>query len=395
MSDTNTVEYKKKEIPAKVGTIGWGLLVVGLLAAAATFMLDKDRGSFNSLIVFMFLTSVGIGSLFWIAVEYAAGAVWLTPVRRIPEILASIIPFLVIFSIPMILNMGNMYEWTHTHVMLADPMLKSKMPYLNKTAFFIRLIIVFGGWFLFYKFLTGNSRKQDETKDQSLTTKNIKLGIAFIPFFAFSLTVTAIDWVMSLQPHWFSTMFGVYYFAGTAWCALAVNILIMVFLKEKGYLPKSIVNDHYYSLGALMFAFTVFWAYIAFSQFLIIYSANIPEETFWYLFRWDGKWKTLSLALIILHFIIPFFALLSRPAKINPKRLVWVSMYVIFVHMYDLYWLIMPVFNQEHPVFGWMEIGFMLIPIGFIIVLFTMKAKNTNLIPVGDPKLQRGLNFRL
>lgn len=396
MSNTTTeTGYTKKDIPDKVGKVGLGLLVAGIIVAAISFLVDSNRGAYNSLIVFMYLVSLSVGPMFWVAVEYAAGAKWAAPLRRVLEIMAYMIPFVLIFAIPVVLNMHNMYEWTHEEVVKADPFLLSKSPYLNLPFFFIRVALVFGAWTLFSRLILKNSVKQDETKDPELTRKNVKLSIAFIPIFAFGLTIVAIDWVMSLQPHWYSTMFGVYYFAGTAWAGMAVSTIAVVYLRENGYLHPKMVKDHYYSMGALMFAFTVFWSYIAFGQFLIIYSANIPEETMWYLFRWEGVWKALSLILILLHFIIPFFVLLARPAKMNVKVLKFSAIFILCVHYYDMYWLIMPVYNQESPVFGWMELGFISLAVGFVITMFTSRAKKVNLVAIGDPKLERGLDFRL
>jgi hypothetical protein len=216
-----------------------------------------------------------------------------------------------------------------------------------------------------------------------------------MPFLAFTITFAAVDWIMSLEPHWFSAIFGVYYFSGTVLAALGVATFLIVLLNEKGYLTKKIKSDHYYSLGALLFAFTNFWAYIAFSQFMLIWYGNLPEETSWFLHRWEGSWMYVSIALIIIHFIIPYFGLLSQPSKKHPKRLLFFSAWIVFAHIVDLYWMIMPAFNTEGVVFGWVEIGFPLVAFGILILLFGLKVKKENIIPIGDPKLKRGLEFRL
>jgi hypothetical protein len=216
-----------------------------------------------------------------------------------------------------------------------------------------------------------------------------------MPFFAITITFSAIDWLMSLEPHWFSTIFGVYYFSGTVLAALAATTIAAVLLNENGYLVKGLKTDHYYSLGALLFAFTNFWAYIAFSQFLLIWYANLPEETFWLLQRWEGSWVYFSIGLIIVHFVIPYFGLLSQPSKMDPKRLVVMSGVILFAHLYDIYWMAMPTFSKEGVVFGWMEFGFPLFAAGLIIIVFVLVSRGKNLVPVGDPKLKRGIDFRL
>jgi hypothetical protein len=250
---------------------------------------------------------------------------------------------------------------------------------------------------LFYFFFIRNSKKQDTTKDQNLTRINIKLSAVFIPVFAISITLSAIDWLMSIEPHWFSTIYGVYFFAGTVVAALAAVTLATVLLKENGYLHPAITNDHLYSLGGLMFAFINFWAYIAFSQFMLIWYADLPEETFWMLQKWNGNWSVFSVLLIIIHFIVPYIALLSQPSKMDPKRLKFIAVWLLFAHFFDLFWLVMPEMDQlsEGYSFSWIDLVFPIAVVGILILIFNMKAKKENLIPVGDPKLQRGLDFHL
>ncbi|MGE5679765.1 MAG: quinol:cytochrome C oxidoreductase [Bacillota bacterium] len=384
-----------KKLPKQLNLIGWAMLVVGLIAIAASFFVDRTRSSFNLLILLMFLLSIGLGSLFLVALEYVAGAVWSTPVRRVSEFLSSALIFLPIVAIGLIFNMHELYHWTHAEAVMNDKILSQKTAYLNNTFFIIRVVLFILIWVSFYFFIIRNSRQQDTTKDQLLTKRNITLSAIFMPLFAITITFAAVDWMMSLEPHWYSTIFGVYYFSGTVLAALAATTLIVVLLRQRGYFPVLLLQDHLYSLGALMFAFVNFWAYIAFSQYLLIWYANIPEETSWMLLRWSGSWKYVSIGLIIVHFIIPYFSLLSQPAKMNPKRLLIMSVWILFAHLYDLYWIIMPTYSRSSAVFGWMELLFPVAVIGFLIILFTYKSRSNNLIPIGDPKLERGINFRL
>jgi len=248
-------------------------------------------------------------------------------------------------------------------------------------------------WTLFYFLFVRNSVKQDSDKDQKRTRMNIGLSAAFIPIFAIGLTLLAVDWAMSLEPHWYSTIYGIYYFSGTVLAALAAATYIVLKLYDHGYFPQ-LRRDHFYSLGTLMFVFVNFWAYIAFSQFLLIWYANLPEETFWFLMRWKNGWEYVSILLIIVHFAVPYFMLLPQEAKMDPKRLKVMAIWILFAHMLDIYWLVMPTYSAS-PVLGWMEIGFPLLIVGLVIVMFSWKMKRQNLIPVGDPKLERGLEFRL
>jgi len=393
----NESGYIKKDLPASVVKLGTVLFIFGLILGIVGFVIEPVRASYSYLVAFMFLVSIGIGSLFLVALEYIAGADWSTPFRRISEFLASSLPILIVLAIPLILSLHSLFHWSHTEVINEDPILKGKSPYLNSTFFIIRVIVVFGLWSFFYYLLTKNSRKQDTSGDQKLTKKNIVISGIFIPLFAITISVSAIDWLMSLEPHWFSTIFGVYYFSGSVWASLAAITLIVILLKDKGYLGPRLNNDHYYSLGTLLFTFTCFWGYIAFSQYMLIWYANLPEENFWFLMRWSNGWEYFSVILILAHFIIPFGALLSYPAKTNPRRLKFMSVWILVMHYFDLYWLAMPNLNNNGNgyIFSWVDFVFPIGVVGLLILIFNMNAKKYNLIPVRDPKLQKGLDFTL
>ncbi|MBM4168748.1 MAG: quinol:cytochrome C oxidoreductase [Ignavibacteria bacterium] len=370
------------------------MIGAGAALAVAAWYVDGPRAAFNNVVMFMMLASIGIGSLFLISLEYVAGAVWSTPMRRVSEILAFIIPVTGVAALPMFLNLHDLFHWTHAEAVEADAILKGKSPYLNVTFFGIRFVATFAIWYLFYHFITRNSRKQDSTGDQLFTRRNIRLSAIFIPVFAVTVTFLAIDWIMSLEPHWFSTIFGVYYFSGTMLAALAAATIAIILLHENGYFGTLLRRDHFYSLGALMFAFVNFWAYIAFSQYLLIWYANLPEETFWMTRRWEGGWEFLSLALIVVHFVVPYVGLLAQEAKMNPRRLKIMAIWILFAHFIDLYWLVMPT-HHESFFFGWMEVGFPLLSVGIVLLVFILRYRKTSLIPTGDPKLKRGLDFRL
>ena len=345
----------------------------------------------------MMIVSIGLGSLFLIGLEYIAGADWSTPIRRIPEFFAMLLPVLLVLVIPLLVFNHDLFHWAHKEAVADDKILQGKAPYLNVTFFIVRTFVFIGLWSLFYWMMVRNSRKQDETKDQTLTKKNIRLGAIFIPVFALSITFTAIDFMMSLEPHWFSTIYGVYYFAGTVVAALAAITIAVLRLKEKGYFSPWMTDDHLFSLGALMFAFINFWAYIAFSQFMLIWYADLPEETFWYLIRWEGGWVFISILLIIVHFFVPYFALLTQPSKMNPKRLKFIAIWLLFAHLLDIFWLVMPNMGsmKNGYVFSWIDLVFPIAGTGLVILVFAFAAKKANLIPIGDPKLKRGIDFHL
>lgn len=393
MSQTN-IGYQKKDLPQSFVKIAWVLLIAGSVLGAIGFYVDSTQASFSYLVSYMFLMSIGVGSLFLISLEYVAGADWSTPIRRVPEHLAAIIPFMIILSVPLLLNLNNLFHWTHPG---DDKILLHKVPYLNVSFFIIRVFVCLGLWGLFYFLISKNSLKQDVTKDQLLTKKNIKLSAVFIPLFAITISVSAIDWMMSLEPHWFSTIFGVYFFSGTVVTALAAVTIIVVILKERGYLSSRLTNDHLFSLGALIFAFINFWAYIAFSQYMLIWYADLPEETFWFMQRWEGSWAIFSIVMMVSNFLVPYIILLSQPAKMDPKKLKFVAIWLLAAKFIDYYWVIIPnMATSEHGVvLSWMDITYPVAFIGLIMLVFNARVKKTNLIPVGDPKLERGLNFHL
>jgi hypothetical protein len=394
---SSELTYQKKDLPSSVLKIGLILLIIGIGLGVIAFFVDHLRAVFNYLIAFAFMISIGVGALFLVALEYIVGADWSVPIRRVVEFFAAIIPFLAILVIPLLFNVGELFHWSHANVVSEDKVLQGKAPYLNIPFFIIRVFVLIAIWSIFYYFFVRNSKKQDTTKDQKLTTINIRLSAIFIPVFAISITISAVDWLMSITPHWFSTIFGVYFFSGTVVAALAAVTLATVLLKENGFLHPALTNDHLYSLGALLFAFVNFWGYIAFSQFLLIWYADLPEETSWFLQKWEGSWAIFSIGLIVIHFLVPYITLLSQPAKMDPKKLKFISVWLLFAHLYDLFWLVMPEMDQlsNGYSFSWIDFVFPISVVGIIILVFNMKAKKENLVPIGDPKLKRGLDFHL
>ncbi len=395
MSDHHeNVIVPKKNLPAGLVNLGWALTVIGGVLVALSYVLDFQRALHNNLIGFALLIGLSVGAVFYIALEYITGAVWSTPFRRVTEFLGALLPVGILFSIPLFLNMHDIFLWTHHDVVSADKVLQNKTPYLNVQFFSIRFAVMAVVWLFFFVVFRKHSFAQDLNKDQKHTRINIKFAAAFIPVVAISVSIFGIDWLMSLEPHWFSTIFAIYFFIGTIVCTLAVITYLVVSLGEKGFFFTGIVEDHYYSFGALLFGFLAFWAYIAFSQFMLIWYANLPEENFWFIARWKNGWEYVSMALALFHFWLPYFLLLSRPSKMNKGNLKRTSLILIFAHVLDLYWIVMPTYYPS-PVFSFYEIAFPLLVFGLVIVVFASQSKKYNMVPVGDPKLQRGLDFQL
>mgnify|MGYP001077485036 CR=1 FL=1 len=409
MGASITIEYIKKEIPAKLGNLATIGSAVGLALAILAFYLEPQRATFGSLIGFMFIMSIGMGALFFIALDHLTTAVWSVPFRRIAEMLTNVFWIAPIFAAPILINiimsmngghgLFDMYHWTHDHEVAIDPFLSQKAPYLNESSFLFRYVLIWVLMMAFKFVLVGNSYKQDKTFNIKLNKVNAKFSALFMVVFAISITVTAIDFMMSLEPHWFSTIYGVYYFAGTFNVIVALITLLAVYLNEKGLMIEGINKDHYYSLGGWMFAFTTFWMYIAFSQFMLIYYANIPEETFWFIPRMEGAWAFWSIALLFIKFIIPFGLSINKSSKVNPKRLKLLAYWNIGAHFFDIWWLTYPTYSHlketHSPFLGWQELAFVLLSFSLILLIFKMSAKNRSIVPIGDAKMERALNFHL
>lgn len=395
MMESHQIVYQKKPLPSKFFKLAFLITFLGILGVFLSFYIDSARASFNAVLVGAFLTSIALGGMFFIGIEYLTGAVWSVPFRRVAEVLSSIVLIAPIILILAILNIHSIFHWSHSEAVETDLILKSKAPYLNFQFFLVRFIVTFIFWFLFYYLFYKTSQKQDKQPIQKFTKRSSIYSAIFMPIFAITLTFFAIDWLMSLEPHWYSTIFGVYYFAGTFLAFLGAFTFASVLLNENGFLVGGLKRDHYYSMGALMFAFTNFWAYIAFSQFMLIWYANLPEETFWFINRGSGSWLYFSIGLIFVKFVIPYILLLPQPAKMDPKRLKFVSVWILLAHYYDLFWIVMPTFSPKGVVIGLPEISFLVLAIGTALLCFYFFANKVNLVPVGDPKLKRGIEFYL
>lgn len=390
---TISLEGLRRSLPEKTVRLGWLLLLGGLALIVAGYMIDPVRSAFMHNVTFLYLTSLAAGGLFLVALEYVTGAVWSVPMRRVSEYLAVLVPVAAVVGIPLFFSLHDLFHWTHEEAVAADKVLQSKAPYLNVDFFTIRYAAFFALLGLFAWLFLRNSGKQDATKDQKLTSTNVKLAAGFLPLFAIIVTFIAVDWAMSLEPHWFSTIYGVYYFSGTVVAVLAAVTIIALQFMDAKILP-ALRRDHLYSLGALMFAFLNFWAYIAFSQFMLIWYANLPEETFWFMMRWENGWQYFSVALILLRFAVPYLVLLPQDAKMDPKRLKFSAIWLLVAHFADLVWLVLPTHTKTLS-FAWFDIGYPAVLVGIVIVLLSIMVKRRNPVPVGDPKLERALEFHL
>jgi hypothetical protein len=370
----------------------YGAGIVGLIASGVGFFLNKDQFFFSYLTSFTFFTSIALASLIMVMIHHVTKSSWGIVFRRIPETFFSNIGIWAIFMIPIILGMSSLFQWTNTEYVANDPIMLGKVPYLNEPFFVIRQFIYFGIWgFLGYK-LHKVSVEMDRTNDWGLTNLLRKLSAPGILLFALTVAFASFDWLMSLDAHWFSTMFGVYFFAMSFQALFPVIILIVFWMQRNDMLKNTIGKAHIYDLGAWLFGFTVFYAYIAFSQFLLIYYANIPEATIWFYHRLEGNWAIITYSLLIGRFIIPFILLLNREPKHNKKVLGFVSVLIILMHLIELHWIVMPVLNHAGMALSWLDFATLIGLGGIFMGLFFQQFKKHSMVPVNDPMLADSLD---
>jgi len=347
----------------------------------------------NVLLAAWYITGIGFSGIMFVAIHYVSNAGWGVAIRRIPEAMFAALPIGFLLMILVVLGAHHIYEWTHLDVVAKDPILQGKQPWLNLPGFIIRIPIYFGLWFLFGKPILNHSRKQDEDGDASHSVKSMRWSAAFLYLGGIAFVIASFDWIMSVEPHWFSTIFGFYNFAGMFDAGLAFMIIVLIYLRRGGYLPE-LKNDHLHELGRYLFAFTTFWVYIWFSQHMLIWYANLPEETGYYLKRHFGSFGVLAVLNICLNWLVPFMILMFRKTKRSEKSLLLASFIVLAGHWTDLYMMIFPpLLDTDVPVFGLMEIGVVIGMIGVTMWVVLNKISKGNMIPVKDPYLEESLNL--
>jgi len=410
MSDSRTPP-PPLAIPAPDPTRGVGLrragaILVAIGAALSLFALlgegSRSRFAFAYLLGFVFCWSIVVGSLFFVALQHITRSVWSVGLRRVAEMFAAPIWLVALFFLPLVAigyfhDAFPLFPWMNPAVVDGDAVLEGKTVYLNVPFFSARAAVFFLVWIGFGSFFVRQSLKQDAGEaGAGATLRMRKLAAPFLLLFGLTVTFASFDWMMSLEPHWFSTIFGVYVFAGMTLASLAAITLGVVGLRARGWLGEGLVTpDHLYSLGGLMFAFTCFWAYIAFSQFMLIWYGNLPEETIYFLHRTKHGWLAVSMLLALLRFVIPFSLLLARSSKTSPRRLAVVSVVILGGQLLDLYWLIMPQLHREAPALGWPELGPPLLLAGILILYVARFLGRHRAVAVGDPLLEKSRHFHL
>jgi hypothetical protein len=371
-----------------------GVGVVGVVICAYSFMHNRKDFFASYLTAFAFFLAIALGSFFFVFVQHLARSAWSVTIRRVSETVAgNLIWLMPVLFIPIIIGAKDLLPWLDPEMRAHDHLVHLKQGYLNPTFLGIRVAFMFAVWAFFSWFFLSTSRKQDESKDPALTTLMGKTAAGAAILFTITQTLFALDWIMSIDPHWFSTMFGVYYFAGSVVAQYCFLILVSGVLRKKTGRKDIIRTDHFHDAGKLLFGHNVFWTYIGFSQFFLIWYANIPEETLFFAHRAAGSWKVISLMLPWCHFAIPFLYLMSWHVKRNIVALSIGAVWLLTMCYIDIFWLIQPNFHHHGAHFDAGDVGSILAIGGFFLFVFIRNLNKANMIPAGDPRLADCLTY--
>ncbi len=422
MSSSDSLLHPEEKINAgpgvaKARNIGYaGGLVLLIVATIYGFTIGDGMQRFlhSYLVAFTYFTSMAVGALFFVIIMHLMGAKWSVVMRRVAECITMAFPLLFVLSaviwLPMLFGNDNLYIWSNSAFVASSHVVQGKSGWLAEPFFAARIILYFMVWIGVSQYFHRTSLLQDKTGDEDLTRKMAKWSAPAMFAFAFSCAFFGFDLLMSIDPEWFSTMFGVVYFAGCCIAIFSLMVLIPHALQRSGRLTHSITTEHYHDIGKLLFAFVFFWGYVAFSQFMLIWGANIPEETGYFMKRWFtsfgseemGAWGIFTLVMIVMHFVIPFTLLLSRYGKRRIKILSGFAIYMLLFHYVDLYWQVMPALNNHAP-FGaeYSSVsryvvldGFVCAGMGLLFMGAVAGALNkVKLIPIKDPGLAQSLRF--
>jgi len=369
------------------------LIALGAATLVSGFILSPQRVWPNLLLVSFYLLTLSLAGAVFVALQYVTGAHWSVALRRVPEAMSSLIPLGGAGMLILLLVHPALYSWTSPAAAGGEPEPAFRHWWLSLPFFRGRAIVFLLLWTLFAVALVRASTLQDADGAARHTRRNSRLSAIFVVLFAFTFWLATYDWIMSLEPRWYSTIFASYNFAGLFLGGLAALTLLVVWLREKNALAVVISEDHLHDLGKLLFAFSTFWMYLWFSQYMLIWYANIPEETIYFVHRLHGYWGSLFVLDMVLNWVGPFFALLPRRNKHNPGVLVKVCVVLLTGRWLDLYLMIMPSFAGKQPPIGVVEIGLLAGGVGLFLLAFFGALRRAPLVPLGDPFLEESLHY--
>lgn len=362
----------------------------GWAACALAFRLDPARFHASYLVAYAFFLTLTLGASFFVMLQHLTGAAWSVTMRRMAENAMIAIPLGALLFLPIALGLPSLYEWARPEAVAADPVLQAKSAFLNPRFFLLRTALYFALWSLWAWKLYRNSVRGTGLAACQSSQRWSAPGMLMLTV---TVALASFDWLMSLDPHWYSTMFGVYVYSGAALAFIAALTLILLAFRRAGVLRSSVNHEHYHDLGKWLFALTVFWAYIAFSQYMLIWYANLPEETAWFRDRLVGSWRGVSVLLVVGHFLVPFFVLISRAAKRKLGLLAAAAGWVLFMQYTDLYWIAMPIFSKRGVTPHWIDLAALAAVGGTFALFFWSRLRAHPLVPVNDIRFEKALEF--
>ena len=380
-------------IPALAG-LQRRLLIIGAVGAAVSLVgafLDERQFFQSYLMAYMLCLGVTLGCLALGMVHQLSGGAWGVVIRRPIGAATRVLPIMTVLFLPILFGMRTLYPWTDATRVAADEALQHKHLYLNVPFFLARAAFYFGVWNLLTYLLNAWSLEQDQNPDPRLARRMQKLSAVGLLGYGLTITFASFDWLMSLEPHWFSTIYGVLIMGGQGLSAMALMIAVLVWLGRRPPLDRIVVPAHFHDLGNLMLAFVMLWAYFSFSQYLIIWAGNLPLEISWYQHRLQSGWRTVGVTLILFHFAVPFVVLLSRTVKRAPDLLIKVAIGILVLRVVDLFWLIAPEFHENGLVVHWLDVVLPLSMGALWLAAFVWQLRGRAILPVHDPQFDEAL----
>lgn len=382
--------------PPVVELIQHRSLIIGSVAAAACLAgaFANPAQFFRSYLTgYLLWLGISLGCLAILMLQHLSGGVWGFVIRRLLEAATRVFPLLALLFVPLLFGLHQLYPWADPAKVAHDELLQHKAAYLNVPGFLARAVFYFALWCSAAHLLSRWSLEQDQVPRAALRDRMQGSSAIGLLLFGLTTTFSAIDWVMSLDPHWYSTIYGMLFMAGGAVSGMALVIAMASLLARHRPMADVFAPDHFHDLGKLLLAFVMVWAYFAFSQFLIIWSGNLPEEITWYHVRLAGGWRLVGLALLFFHFVLPFLLLLSRDLKRQGRALALVAAAVLAMRYVDLYWMVAPSFPEAAAGlrFHWLDLAAPLAVGGLWLAEFLRQLKSRALVPLNDPLLPQVL----
>ena len=366
------------------GGVGGAVSLIGLLSNPAQFFQSY-------LMAYMFVLGATLGCLALGMIHQLSGGAWGVVTRRLIGAASRVLPVLTLLFLPIAFGIGHLYEWSHTDIVAADVILRGKRVYLNTPFFLARAAVYFLAWNALTYFLNKWSLEQDRNPDPRIARRMQRLSGGGLLVYALTVTFASFDWLMSLDPHWYSTIYGVLIMGGQGLTALAFLIIALAWLSRRQPLDAIVVPGHFHDLANLMLAFVMLWAYFSFSQYLIIWSGNLPEEITWYVNRQRDGWRFVGPGLIVFHFAVPFLLLLFRSVK-RASTTVWkVAIGILVAKLVDLFWLIAPHFHPDRLAVSWMDVVLPLSLVALWLGCFIWQLRGRAILPVHDPQFEEAL----